>query len=295
MKAQPSCRIGSSHPLRFWTALLTLALGAGPAAVRALDVFKFDPAINLRFRSGSYAGNDLKENPNFLLAGHDLSGLGWGPGNFGVTLISPRQFVTSYHVAPLPGTTVSFLNRDGVIKHYLVESIHPLLHSIGVLTDLVVGRLASAIPPDDHVGWFPTLRLPANSDYPGLKVYSFGIYQSCGTNTIARWGNYDVLPFGHGDNVPDNIMIVTEWHHRTGEAQAQGNDSGSPTFALYRGRLVFLGVHSAVNVSHEPYVTLDVLVPAYFTQIKALLARDGFVFVNAATATSGDSSVDTPK
>ena len=282
MKAQPSCRIGSSHPLRFWTALLTLALGAGPAAVRALDVFKFDPAINLRFSGGSYSDGHLKENPGFLLAGHDLSGLGWGPGNIGVTLISPRHFVTAAHVAPLPGTTVSFLNRDGVIKHYLVESIHAIEHSIGVRTDLVVGRLTAAIPPDDHVSWFPTLRLPANSDYPGLKVYSFGLYQSCGTNVIARWGNYDVLPFGGGDRVPDDIMIVTDWHRVTGEAQAQGNDSGSPTFVLYHGQLTLIGTHSAVNVNQEPFVTLDVLVPAYFTQIKAQLAMDGFDFVNAA-------------
>ena len=268
-----------------------LALLAFMPQARALDVFKFDPRLNLRFSSGTYAGNNLAENPAFLLAGQDLSGLGWGPGDFGLTLISPRHFVTSAHVAPLPGTTVSFLNRAGVIKHYVVESIHAIEHSTGVRTDLVVGRLAAAIPANDQVGWFPTLRLPANSDYPGLKVYSFGRYQSCGTNVIARWGNYDVLPFGGGDRVPDDIMIVTDWHHVTGEAQAQGNDSGSPTLAFFHGQLVLLGTHSAVNVNQEPYVTLDVLVPAYFTQIKAQLAQDGYVFVNAADRPAGQPAV----
>ena len=277
----PTSAARKANSARLWPALLAVLAILPPA--RALDVFKFDPAINLRFRSGSYAGNDLRENPTFLLAGHDLSGLGWSEGNFGVTLISPRHFVTSAHVAPLPGTTVSFLNRAGVIKHYLVESIHAIEHSPGVRTDLVVGRLAAAIPGDDQVGWFPTLRLPANTGYPGLKVYSFGCFQSCGTNTIARWGNYDILPFSGGDRVLDDIVILTDWHHVPGEAQAQGNDSGSPTFALYHGELVLLGTHSSVNVNQEPYVTLDVLVPAYFTQIKARLALDGYGFVNAAT------------
>jgi hypothetical protein len=145
-----------------------------------------------------------------------------------------------------------------------------------------VGRLTAAIPGDDQVGWFPTLRLPANSDYPGLPVFSFGIYQSCGTNRIARWGNFDVLPFGRGDRVPDNIMFVTEWGQVTGMAQAQGNDSGSPTLVLHGHTLALIGTHSAVKLDQVPYLTLDVLVPAYFTQIKARLAQDGFDFVNAA-------------
>ena len=265
-------------------AALAIALFAGAPETRALDVFKLDPAINLRFSSGSYAEGNLKENPTFLLAGHDLSGLGWGPGNQGLTLISPQHFVTAAHVAPAPGTTVSFLNRDGVIKPYLVESIHAIDHIAGVHTDLVVGRLTAAIPAADHVGYFPTLRLATNDAYAGLKVYSFGIYQSCGTNTIARSGNVDLLPFGQPDGKPDNIVFLTEWHRVPGEAQAQGNDSGSPTFVLYHGKLALIGTHSAVNVGQEPYLTVDVLVPAYFTQIKALLARDGWAFDNAADA-----------
>jgi hypothetical protein len=267
--------------------LLALATFASPAV--ALDVFKFDPAINLRFSHGTYADVRLDENPTFLLAGHDLSGLGWGPGNFGVTLVSPRHFLTAAHVAPLPGSTVSFRNREGVIKHYAVESLFTVEHRAGVRTDLVLGRLVAAIPSEDLVSSFPTLVLPASSDYLGLKVYSFGAYQSCGTNTIARWGNYDLLPFDRGDNVPDNILFVTDWYRVTGQAQAQGNDSGSPTFVLHRGQLALVGTHSAVNVAHEPYVTLDVLIPAYFTQIKARLARDGYSFRNAAepAATTG--------
>jgi hypothetical protein len=267
-----------------WPSRLILTLGLTVLPASALDVFKFDPAINLRFAHGTYADVRLDENPTFLLAGHDLSGLGWEPGNFGVTLISPRHFLTAAHVAPQPGATVSFCNRDGITKHYVVESLYVVQHGPGISTDLVLGRLAAAIPAADRVGYFPTLLLPASADYLGLKVFTFGNYQSCGTNTIARWGSFDVLPFARGDHVPDDIMLVMEWHQLPGQAQAQGNDSGSPTFVLREGQLAIVGTHSAVNVSQMPYLTFDVLIPAYYSQIRARLALDGYAFGNAATA-----------
>ena len=260
--------------------LAVLLFLGSPAA--ALDVFQYDPVINFRFSHGTYVDARMEENPRFLLAGYDLSGLGWGPGNFGVTLISPRHFLTAAHVAPAPGSTVSFLARDGVVRHYVVESIHVIEYRTGVATDLVVGRLTAAVPPGDGVGCFPTLRLPLNSGYVGMTVYSFGIYQACGLNTIARWGVYDLLPFTRGDHVADDVMFVTEWHRTAGQAQAQGNDSGSPTFVLAHGRLALIGTHSAVDVRQEPYTTLDVLVPAYFTQIDQQLQRDGYQFGNTA-------------
>ena len=261
---------------------LIAALLVMTAPLVALDVFKFDPAKNLRFRHGSYADGALVENPSFLLVGRDLSGLGWGPGNHGVTLISPQHFVTAAHVAPLPGGTVSFLNRAGLVKHYQVDSVYSVEHRPGVRTDLVVGRLTAAIPPEDQVGFFPTLKLPTPAQYVGLAVYSFGIYQSCGTNIIARAGTYDLLPFNRGDRVKDDILFATDWFHVTGCAQAQGNDSGSPTLVDYNGRLALIGSHSAVDTTREPYSTLDVLIPAYFEPITARLALDGFAFGNVA-------------
>jgi len=259
------------------TTLVTLA----PPAP-ALDIFKFDPAVNLRFSRGTYADVRLEENPAFLLAGHDLSGVGWSEGHFGVTLVSPRHFLTAAHAAPLPGSTVSFRNRAGLIKHYVVESDFAIEHAPGVHTDLVVGRLATAIPAEDQVSFLPALRLARYSLCLGLRIYSFGAYQSCGTNTITGWGACDLLPFAVGDQVTDDIVFQTQWTHVAGEAQAQGHDSGSPTFTLVRGRLALIGTHSAVHVSSEPYVTVDVLIPAYFSQIAARLALDGYEFLDAA-------------
>ena len=265
--------------------ILALAVVCVVPSAQALDIFHLDPAIHMRFSSGNWAEGNLKVNPRFLLAAHDLSGIGWQQYGLGITLISPQHFLTASHVAPLADSTVSFLSRDGVMKHYAVDSVYYVEHSPGVRTELALGRLKAPIPPEDHVGYFPTFRLPHDTGYTGIKVFSFGLYQACGHATIARWGNYDLLPFNTHDHVADDFMFLMEWHRVFGEAQAQGSDSGSPTFVLHQGKLALIGVHSAIDVSHEPYVTADVLIPAYFKQINDRLALDGFEFGNAFAET----------
>lgn len=267
-----------------WAVSLALVVLLAVPSAQALAVRHWDPVVNLRFSSGSYAEGNLKENPHFILAGHDLSGLGWSPSNFGLTLISPQHILTASHVAPLAGEVVSFRNRDGVIKHYVVESVYYVEHSPGVRTDMALCRLTAPIPPEDHISCFPTLRLPTDSGYTGIKVYSFGLGQACGNAVIARWGVFDLLPFNIHDHVADDFMFVMEWRNIDGEALAQGNDSGSPTLVLYEGQLALIGIHSAIEVSREPYLTVDVLVPAYFAQINGRLALDGFTFGNIFSA-----------
>jgi hypothetical protein len=298
LRGNPNCTItqfpNGRRPWSFsarilsWAVSLALAVLVVVPSAHAVAVIGWNPAINLRFSSGSYEKGGLKENPHFILAGHDLSGIGWSPSNFGVTLISPQHILTASHVAPLAGEIVSFCNRDGVIKHYTVDSVYYVEHTARVRTELALCRLTAPIPPEDHIGYFPTLRLPADTGYTGLKVFSFGQGQACGNAVIARWGVFDLLPFNIHDHVADDTMFIMEWRHIDGEAQAQGGDSGSPTFALHHGQLAIVGVHSAVDVSKAPYLSADVLVPAYFDQINGRLALDGFAFGNIFSASTAD-------
>ena len=289
--AKSRCVLGTFLLRTAFLAALAL-FTAAPA--RALQVFNYNPALNLRFSSGSYAAANLVANPSFILAGYDLSGIGWSAGGLGLTLISPQHFVTAAHVTPLAGGLVSFLNRDGVVKTYVVASVYSVEHTPGVRTDLVVGRLTAPIPAADHVGFFPTLRLPTNYAYMGLKVYSFGFYQSCGTNNIENYGTYDMLPFTGPDGRLDDTLFATNYDQVNGEAQAQGNDSGSPTFTIANGRLAIVGTHSAVGTSSLPYTTNDVLLNAYFDQVNARLALDGYVFGDAGTTVAVAATVVPP-
>ena len=257
---------------RFATAFLLFVLAALPAA-RALDVFNYSAAANERFSSGF--PNSPVVNPSFFLAGYDLSGLGWTSGNFGVTLISPQHLLTAAHVSA--GTTVSFLSLTGTVQSYTVDSSYTVLHSAGVNADLKIVRLTAPIAPGDQVNYFPTLLLNSVSDYLGLTVASFGAGQRAGLNTIDAAGVVDMLPFGTGNGTADNVVFITDYDAVTGQTQGASGDSGSPSFVGVGGSLALIGTHSAI-VDASPDQTIDVLIPAYFGQINARLALDGYAF-----------------
>lgn len=250
-------------------------LWANPGA-RALDVYGYVAGTNERFSSG-FPGSPVV-NPSFFLNAYNLSGVGWTSGNFGVTLISPQHFLTAAHVAPAPASSVTFLNTDGVLKSYTVDSNYTVLHAAGVDTDLVVGRLSSPIPGSDHVAYYPTLYLNSAGDYVGLTVAAFGQGQRAGTNTVDAAGQVDMLPFGSPNGTLDNVIFTTDYDPVSGQTQGQGGDSGSPTFVNVNGNLALLGTHSAIDTTSSPNLTLDVLIPAYYSQINSRLALDGYGF-----------------
>jgi hypothetical protein len=55
------------------------------------------------------------------------------------------------------------------------------------------------------------------------------------------------------------------------------------------------GIHSAVSDAQVPYINVDVLLPADFTQIKAHLAKDGFELGNIATPTPAGQNSAAPR
>ncbi|MBI5693304.1 MAG: trypsin-like serine protease [Verrucomicrobia bacterium] len=254
-------------------ALLLLSL-IGVPAVRALDVFGYSATTNERFGSG-FPSSPVA-NPSFFLGSYDLSGIGWGAGNFGVTLISPQHFVTAAHVDP--GSSVSFLSSTGVLRTYTVDSTFTIEHASGVPTDLLVGRLTSPIAAGDNVTYYSTVLLSSVSAYNGLTVAAFGQGQRAGTNTIDTTGVTDLLPFGSPNGTFDNVVFVTDFDSVSGQTQGQAGDSGSPSFVSVNGSLALVGTHSAVNTSVSPNQTVDVLVPYYYSQINARLALDGYTF-----------------
>lgn len=257
---------------------LLVGLG-GLRETRALTVYNYSASVNERFTSG-FPSNPVV-NASFFLSGYDLSGIGWTSGNFGITLISPRHFVTAAHVSA--GTTVSFLSLDGTVKSYPVDSTYTVLHSAGVATDLKVVRLTAPIAPGDQVSYFPTLLLNSASDYLGLTVASFGAGQRAGFNTIDAAGVTDMLPFGFPNGTADNVIFITDYDAVTGQTQGVSGDSGSPSFVGVGGSLALIGTHSAI-VDASPDQTIDVLIPAYFSQINSQLALDGYTFGAFVTA-----------
>lgn len=260
--------------------LLAVALSVGATSSSALVIFGGTTSANQRF--GGTFPSAPTANGAFQFSAFDFSGVGWqtASSSFGVTLISPQQYVTAAHVAPANGSTVTFLNTDGVLKTYTVASTTAVTLPLnGATTDLVVGRLTDPISALDHVSFYPTLLLNSFNAYLNLPVLAYGQGGVVGTNHVEGFAvNFDMLPFGSGDTVPDSVLLITQFDSVTGESQAQGGDSGSPTFIVASGQLTFVGVHSAINGSPPPELTLDSFVPSFFTQINNLLGSDGFSF-----------------
>ena len=266
---------------RFLSALLlavTLSLGA--ANVSALLIFGGTTSANQRF--GGTFPSAPTANGSFQFSSFDFSGVGWQTASsaFGVTMISPQEYITAEHVKPANGSSVTFLGSDNVLHTYTVDSTTAITLPLnGATTDLVVGRLTAAISAADHVAFYPTLVLNSFNAYANLPLVMYGQTGVVGTNNVDSFAvNFDMLPFGGGNTFPDSILLITQFDAVAGEAQAQGGDSGSPTFIIASGQLALVGVHSAINGSPPPELTLDSFVPSFYAQINSVLNSDGFTF-----------------
>ena len=221
-----------------------------------------------RFSSG-YSANPVV-NPSFFAAAYDFSGVGWNPSTNqqNVALISPRHFVAANHFRPTG--TLTFMNRDSVLKSYTVSSVT----RIGE-TDLAIGRLTSAILPADEIAYYPVVSV-VESDYLGQWIWPYGKYSGEYSSTI-----------GVGSNVLASIYfepyINTESYiyyygqggsYYPGEAMGQGGDSGSPDFIAVDGQLRVVGGKSFINTDLS--LTGGTFLPYYYQQVDNVLALDGY-------------------
>ncbi len=254
-------------------ALLVLAVFSLIRPAQAWLIFSYNGTIENRFSSGSVSSNPVI-NSSFFLNGYDLSGIG-NAGGFGLTLISSQYAVTATHVTPANGTIAYFTNTAGVVKSYTVASSTVIQHPTGVNSDLVLVKLSAPIPTTDLVNPFSTLLLNSVSAYIGLPIVGFGASQTAGVNEIDNAGQIDFSFAGGGTGTLDDYVTVYDYDSVSGQTQGEGGDSGSPTFVAFNGQLLLIGTHSAVSTSSNPTLTLDVLTPAYYTQINQILAGDG--------------------
>lgn len=256
----------------------TLALAFATSA-HALLVQGYEADVNERFASGFSSAPVANTDPDFLLAGYDLSGVGWRTNNaqFAVTLISPEHFLTAAHVAPTIGSSVSFLGTDGLVRTYTVASVSTLQYN-GQNTDLTLGRLTAPVVTD-FITFYGGLFLGNTAaDYQDMPVTLYGANGRVGTNTIDDVGNLDMLPFGGGNGTIDSVVSITDYDPVTGEAQGQGGDSGSPTFVRIAGnQLALFGIHSSVATVESAQLTIDTL-PVFtaYNQINNAMIADGY-------------------
>lgn len=259
-----------------------------PAVSHALVVNGENAENHYRFEAGTYPSNPVPNgSPNFIAAGFDLSGVGWGSNpSQSFTMICDQYFVFATHYPP-PNSTIYFYSpTKGVVSYTIDTSFNlPLEYPLAaegnhLKSDLSIGRLTTPLNPDDEITFYPILNLPDQKDYLNLDLLVYGKDAAVGTgrlggivslNLYSNAGtpgraSDDVLNSGsNSDNLPDTLAMYYIRGAGTNSALLEVGDSGSPTFAIVDGSLALVGIHSAVAGS----INYDVFLPAYLGSLQS--------------------------
>lgn len=258
-----------STSLRIFFTLTTLFTSA---SLHALVIRDYDPTIHDRFTSGWYTSPVV--NSSWLGSPYDFSGVGWADDNAnrGLTLISPQHLIGAWHYKPdlSESNTVHFLNANGQLKTYTIESL-TRVQSGGIDTDLMIATLSAPINVADHIAYYPILELPQESDYLGLDLYLYGK-----GDVSPRLGTGQIDAFETRSNGGSTGRVL-RWDELklTGdpdEAHVEVGDSGSPAFTVTGGQLNLVGIHWLEGETPTHYYTFSSFVPAYINEIEAIQA-----------------------
>ncbi len=263
--------------------LLSTAMLSHAVVTRVADVDSQN-----RFSSG-YPGTAMNPptantSPDFLLAGFNLSGLGWDAGNPGrsFALVTPQHFIGATHFAISNSGSLNF-RGSGSLLNYGAASTQVILNSDNTPSDLFLGTLDTAVDLS-QITPFRVADLGAETLYVGQEIFVYGQTAKFGTGTISAFQDFGSDPVTAGSTLNDsrtyNFSYTTPNPAGSGDdAYFEGGDSGSPSFIINNGQLAITGTHSALVSSSfggtQTFVNYDTFTPEYFDRLNAALEDGG--------------------
>ena len=243
-----------------------------------IQINGFNPSRHARFLDP----DNPAKNPDFFMGDYDWSGVGWNAANRNqsVTMISPQHFVGAKHYIIPTGRTVSFLNRDGEIKSYVIEGYSEVGFSDGSSADLILGCLREPIPETDKVAYYSVIDAD-NKDtsefetdwYLNKELLCYGWSASVGLNNI------DSFNFVQPSSNDRTFCMAYDYHTNNAnyldEAGLLLGDSGSPAFIANAGHLTIAGTHYAIS-SGEVYNNYDSFVSYYINDLNTAMFDKGY-------------------
>lgn len=250
---------------------IALITALAPHAWAALALQNYDAASHHRF------AND----PSFIGADYDWSGVAHNSSRGWVTRISDTYFITAHHRQAF-GSFTFYENNDPLGPTSTVSTSGAW--RIGS-TDIVVGRFSAS--PGSSIATYSiadeatTQAMFATSSYYDTEAFVVGlngIDQAAGTTSFRVGRNeldgfYDDADFGFGvadlisydddRNTPDSLGAD--------EAYLQSGDSGAPTFITIGSSLVLTGIHLGIDASSS----YDSFLPNYIDEISAIVEAGG--------------------
>lgn len=228
--------------------------------------------------------SNLTANSTFYLGGEDWSGFGWSVQDTRkhFTLISPKHFVGARHFRPAVGSSVRFVNREGVVKDYTVAARHDIANDetpAGV-SDLFVGELSEVIAEEELVSAVPFYNLDTEAEYVNEEIVMSGRNSRAAINTIAGFVDFEGGP-GSGVSLNRGFSSTyTDPGFGGDRCYLVNGDSGGPSAVQTTEGFALVGTHSTVGAATVLFTTTytnnDVFVPHYMERVDAVLEDDGY-------------------
>jgi hypothetical protein len=199
--------------------------------------------------------------------------------------------VFATHFLPPVGTTLRFLDADGAIKERTVSARQPVKNDDNNDSDLTLITLSAPFTEADKVGFFPYLALPSEEAYTHTSLVVFGWNAKAGRGRLATIDDYE------GDGL--NLTRILRFDYRIqfggqDDTYLEGNDSGSPSFAIVDGRPALVGTHTSIDINSQFRENFDTFVPHYVEKLNALMAADGYQMTPSHAAPVTFSITATP-
>ncbi|MCU0782284.1 MAG: hypothetical protein MUF04_14460 [Akkermansiaceae bacterium] len=272
-------------------ALCGLLLATGwPDSAAASQIRGYTPARHDRF-TGFPAAPVWNGAAWFDSLG--FTGVGWQANatRKQYALVSPRHAVFATHFLPPVGTTLRFLNADGAIMTRTVSARQPVKNDNNADSDLTLITLSTPFTEADKVGFFPYLALPSEEAYAHTSLVVFGWNAKAGHGRLAGIDDYE------GEGL--NLTRLLRFDYRIGfggqdDTYLEGNDSGSPSFAMVDGRPALVGTHTSIGINSQFRQNFDTFVPHYVDALNALMAADGYQMTPSHAAPVTFSITATP-
>jgi hypothetical protein len=198
-----------------------------------------------------------------------------------VTMVSPSYFLSAAHLAPDAGDVVTFHEgNDGSTQHaYTVANGGRRISVNGSPTDLWLGKLTTPLAPDHHITYYPILLRGSASSYLDMELFNYGKVARVGRNVVDGMQEMTTggatgmtMVFDYDDN--DVIDVGGD------ETFLQAGDSGGPSFAIWNGELVLLGIHWLNGKPDEgAWFSGDTFVPHYIDAINDSMSGEELTVV----------------
>ncbi|MBT8035964.1 MAG: PEP-CTERM sorting domain-containing protein [Verrucomicrobiae bacterium] len=236
----------------------------------------------------------FNNNPAFIGAAHDWSGVARSSNGRWVTMISSTYFITANHAAPAVGNSVIFHEDNNAAGTTVTRTVSERTRVGG--TDLVIGRLNSA--PGATIAIYGLASNTTNqanfasSAYSDRTAFIVGKASSGSLTTEFRVGRNVLDGFYNDAEVPGTQTVSgsltgigdaltfdddrnTAESLGDDEAFLQSGDSGAPLFVTSDDDLILTGINWFITSGENPNFSGTTFTPNYISEIESIVSAGG--------------------